>query len=315
MAHLESEPGRPVDYHEWLLRQYGETLTVEFYEVFTRKYWRHDTHALGVDWLGGRLIPSAIPTIIGGAFASPDPSEVGFNRFHYPRSGGFYAFFGPMFDKISAHTLHEATEIRSVERSISFANGKTAEYEVLVSSIPLPRLISITTDAPQSVRDAAAALRHTRLICVNVVLDDARLRDVDWMYIYDEDVPPSRVSFPGNLSGAAGDGGRFALQAEVFRRPEESINLEAIGASSLDRLASVVGFDIGSDLHAMAVEDVPYAYVVSDRERSRSVAHIQEWLQSREIYTIGLYGRWNYIWSDQAFQSGVYRARQVRESK
>ena len=45
------------------------------------------------------------------------------------------------------------------ERRMFFADGTTATYEQLVSTMPLPAFVAASVDAPERARDAAAALR------------------------------------------------------------------------------------------------------------------------------------------------------------
>jgi hypothetical protein len=44
------------------------------------------------------------------------------------------------------------------------------------------------------------------------------------------------------------------------------------------------------------------------------VDRISGWLESQGIVTAGLYGKWKYVWSDQAYASGVEAAGKVRSA-
>ena len=55
------------------------------------------------------------------------------------------------------------------------------------------------------------------------------------------------------------------------------------------------------------------AYVISDHCRAHAAAALLEWLEERGIYSMGLYGRWKYIWSDEAYRQGRQTAERIAE--
>ena len=166
----------------------------------------------------------------------------------------------------------------------------------------------MAVDAPPSVREAAAELRFLRQYCVNVVVSRVGLSPANWFYVYDPDIPISRVSFPFSLSGEAN--GRTAIQAEIFvpgdARPDE----EMLREQAVDDLARLLKFG-RTEVVAAEIRCYPFSYVVSDLNRAAAVGVVREWLRSRGIETAGLYGNWAYIWSDRAFESGWALAQQM----
>jgi hypothetical protein len=49
---------------------------------------------------------------------------------------------------------------------------------------------------------------------------------------------------------------------------------------------------------------IPFGYPVPTRSRSNIVALMQRWLNERGIYTVGRFGEWAYINSDEALYRG-----------
>jgi len=303
----------PTSYREWCLRQYGGTLTDEFYEVFTRKYWRRNAAEMSTDWLGGRLIPTDLANIIAGAFHSDVRPQASFTRFHYPRHGGFYSFFKPLYDQLHLALGHRVVEIDLRTRTLSFESGATESFEQLLTSIPLPDLVAAIKDAPHSVAEAASKLRHTKLLCVNVIVSRPSLTDMHWCYVYDEDIEPSRLSFPSNLAPGSASEGTSAIQAEVFRDSHESWNRDILVDRTVSQVATLLGFDSKKDVLGVNSKVVTHAYIVSDHDRANAASHIIEWLEAQDVHSMGLYGRWQYVWSDVAFASGVSTGRKLVE--
>jgi protoporphyrinogen oxidase len=60
--------------------------------------------------------------------------------------------------------------------------------------------------------------------------------------------------------------------------------------------------------------EVQYANVVFDQDRAPSLAIIEPWLASHGILTAGRYGKWAYLWTDDAVLSGFKAAEDVLAS-
>ena len=194
-----------------------------------------------------------------------------------------------------------AVRVAAARRAVHFADGAVEGYDTLVSTIPLPELVAMIPEAPAEVRAAAGKLRALRQYCVNLVVDRPALSPAQWFYIYDPDIAASRVSFPFALSGETSR--RTAIQAEVFMpagaRPDEA----ALRDRTMADMGRVLNFS-PAEVVAAEIRCYPYSYVVSDLARAPAVRRIREWLRNQSIETAGLFGNWDYVWSDRAFASG-----------
>jgi protoporphyrinogen oxidase len=313
MAHVGQGAEAPANYNEWCQRQYGATLTETFYEAFTRKYWRRETQELATDWLGGRLIPSDLPNIISGAFSDKVKRQAVFKKFHYPAKGGFFAFFKPLYDALDVRYDARVRSIDLRTHLLEFESGASTSFESVASSIPLPTLIRLIKDVPAPVREAAELLHHTKLLCVNMVVSKSSLTNAHWCYIYDEDVQAARVSFPSNLAPGSAPEGCATLQAEIFRDHREDWNVEQLTQATVKDMARLLTFDPKHDVVAVHGVPVSHAYVISDQQRAGAVAQIMEWLEAQHIVSMGLYGKWHYVWSDVAYRSGADAGQALKE--
>ncbi len=301
----------PRNYEEWCRFQYGDVLLEGYYRLYTAKYWHVPMAELATDWLGGRLLPSQVETILAGARGVQREKQTVFNRFRYPKQGGFFALVGHLFDGLPIEFGKEAVEVDPAARRVAFADGTSADYETLVSTIPLPKLAMMAKDAPSSVREAAGKLRFLRHCCVNFVVNREKLGDADWFYVYDPEIMAARVSFPSRLSGSRD--GRTAVQTEVFFPGDARPDPDAVLERTLRDMGRLLDFGPG-EIAAAEICREPVSYVVSDLNRAAAVRHIRDWLASRGIRTAGLFGSWFYIWSDRAFAAGVAAAREEREA-
>ena len=302
LAAQEQYRGRePKNYEEWCRFQYGDFLLENFYRLYTAKYWHVPMAQLATDWLGGRLLPSQVANIVAGAQGPAEEKQAVFRTFRYPRRGGFFAMLAQLADGVDLHLNKRAVRVDAQKRIVAFADGAEESYDALVSTIPLPELVGLIPDAPADVRAAAAKLRALRQICVNLVVDRESLSSANWFYVYDPDIDVSRVSFPFSLSGERN--GRTAIQAEIFlpqaARPDESALLE----KALGDLGRLLRFPKSAIL-AAEIRAYPLSYVVSDLDRGPAVRRVRDWLRGRGIETTGLFGAWEYVWSDRAFAGG-----------
>jgi len=291
------------DYAAWCRRQYGEFLTQRFYAEYTAKYWRVPMEELATDWLSGRLLPGQVARVVAGAIRAQPEEQAAFARFRYPAQGGFQALFGRQFGQLGATCNERAMAVNAQRRCVRFASGREESYEALATSIPMPDLVAMLEDCPAELRTAAQTLRHTKLLCVNVVLNMPRVCDDHWFYVYDADLEAARVSVPSNLAPDMLPPEQSALQAEVFRRADEPWDVTALTEETVSGLTRILPFTM-ADVATVSAVEVSHAYPISDQKRGPASESIARWLEARRIFPMGLFGRWRYIWSDAAYLDG-----------
>ena len=93
-------------------------------------------------------------------------------------------------------------------------------------------------------------------------------------------------------------------------RPDEAALME----KALADLGRLLKFPASAVL-AAEIRAYPLSYVVSDLERGPAVRRVREWLRGRGIETTGLFGAWEYVWSDRAFAGGRALAQALREPR
>lgn len=305
-AQMNSRGNPPRNYNEWCRAQYGNYLTDNFYKEYTEKYWRTRMEEMDVDWLSGRLLPSQIERIIHGAIAPLDEKQSVFSTFHYPSGGGFFSFFMKMYEGVDIRLDAKAVEVNPVARTVSFADGNTVSYEQLVSTIPLNTLVNCIKgiDIPDAVLNATKKLRHTQLIGINIILNKPQTVPYHWFYIYDSEIDVSRVKIMSNLIPKSTLPGKTVLQAEIFRRDDETFDIESLKAKAVRDLAKVLDYDPVSDVDGVYHVHASHAYPIPTLGRTDAVALIMVWLNGLGIHSIGLCGQWKYVWSNEAYEAG-----------
>ncbi|HMP90918.1 MAG TPA: FAD-dependent oxidoreductase [Kiritimatiellia bacterium] len=310
-AQEQTHSNPPANYDAWCRRQYGDFLADRFYREYTEKYWRTSMSEMDIDWLAGRLLPSQLERIKQGAFHEADEKQSVFSEFYYPARGGFFAFFEKFYRDVDVRCGHKVSGLRLKDKTITFTGGEQVHYDRCISTIPLPDLIQCMDDVPDAIRSAAKTLRHTQMLVVNMVVNKPALVPHHWFYIYDSDIDVSRVKVMSNLIPESMPSGKTVLQTEIFRRDDETLDVEPLKRKAVIDMGYILGFDSDREVDRVDHIVVSHSYTIPTLGRQAAVDCIAEWLESKDIITAGLYGRWKYVWSDQAYAAGKEVAEKV----
>ena len=301
----ESPPVR--NYEDWLRASFGNTFAETFPMQYTIKYHTTTAANMNTAWIGPRLYRPKLEEVFRGAL-QPASADVHYIAgFRYPSHGGFSAYLQPFREIADIRLRHQVVRIDVKQRVLHFANGTTAGYDGLVSSVPLPELVPMIVGAPRDVIEAAGRLACSEAIIVSLGIDRADLVDAHWTYFYDRDVFFTRLSTPHLQSPHNVPPGCGSLQAECYysrkyrpldRKPEECI--DAVIAD-LKRCNVLRETDRVLFRHAM---HIPYANVIFDLDSGPATTLVHGFLDDIGIGYCGRYGDWAYIWTDQSFVSG-----------
>ncbi len=111
---------------------------------------------------------------------------------------------------------HELVSVDPRARQLTFSNGVLAQYDSLVSSVPLPDLIRMIKGAPPEVVEASQRLACSTCVLVNIGVNREDISKAHMTYFYDEDICFTRLGFPHMLSAKNAPPGAGSIQAEVY---------------------------------------------------------------------------------------------------
>lgn len=306
------------NYKEWLYAKFGETFAETFPMVYGKKYHTVDAEKMDIDWLGPRLYQPELQEVLKGALEPSTPDVHYVDKFRYPTNDGFVHYLDKFTEQARIKLNHKVTSIDAKKRLINFDNGKTVEYDEVISSIPLPELVTnIIKDVPDDVAKAGEQLACTSCIIVNVGVDRDDFTEAVWSYFYDPEIIFTRLSFPHLMSPNNVPMGCGSIQAEIYfspkyrpvdRTPEECV--EPVIAD-LKRCRLINEND--SILHTSTLF-IKYANVIFDLDRQQALDTVHGYLDDIGIRYCGRYGDWGYMWTDEAFRSGEEAAQKMVDS-
>jgi protoporphyrinogen oxidase len=314
---VDSQPLRekPIrHYLDWLVATYGRTFAETFPAKYTIKYHTTAAENLATDWLGPRLYPAKLEEVLLGALSASSPNVHYVQDYRYPTHHGFAAFLSVFQQGADLRLNHEISGIDWERRQLSLSGGRAIEYDELVSSIPLPELISMLHQVPRDVTRAAELLACTSVVLVNLGVGRPDVSCHSWNYYYDDEFPFSRVSYPRVMSPHVVPEGMSSIQAEVYfskkyrpltSHPDELIQPTIDG---LTRAGVLRPDDRITFRQAMLI---PYANIIFDLDRIEALRTVHGFLDSIGIHYCGRYGDWGYLWTDEAFESGERAAQRI----
>jgi len=299
-----------LNYEDWCKKNQGEYFAQKYTRVYTKKFWCTEPQNLNTAWIGNRVPSPSIEKALKGALGLQNESGYYYQKYIYPQRGGFGSFsnFWKNREKdISIFLNKEVICIDTKEKLIKFKDGDTKKYEILVSTIPIPEMAKIILNLSNEVREMISLLKYTSLHYVNIALKGKWNRDFSWLYFYDEDIPITRLIAFNNMSPNMSPNGYTSLQIEIpyISKLDESYIDKSI--SAIEKL----GYINTSNIVNISNKDLKYGYIIYDFNREKLVKTIIKKFKEMGIYSLGRYGTWAYLWSDQVILQGKELVKEI----
>jgi UDP-galactopyranose mutase len=310
-----SKNNRPQNFQDWVLQTFGTGIAKHFMLPYNEKFWKQDLRTMTADSVNWSIPKPTLEEVVNGALGVTNRG-MGYNpRFIYPKNGGIDCLPEALARPIK-HILVDETIVCIDPRKkfIRFASGREEAYDILISTLPLPLTFLLLLDAPGTLVEHAQRLQAISVLNINVGIDRPDISDQHWIYFPEDQFIFSRAGFPMNFSSAAGPAGTSSIYIEITHRPDERLNIDdAFDRSILD--LQKCGILRNSDtVLTRHVLDIKYAYVIFTEHRRKHLQTLIDYLESRDIYTAGRYGRWDYYSMEDSILSGKAASEQVVEA-
>ena len=315
----------PANYDQWLQHAFGSAFTTAFPESYTIKYWTTEPANLSTDWIGKRIYFPDVEDMIKSADGPLNKQTHYINKVRYPQTGGFYSFIKSVEASLPIQYNKKLSYISFDKKELQFEDGEIVNYEKLVSTIPLTKMIN-NSDAPAGIKAQSQKLKCSQLLLVNVIVSHPAPIPNQWIYVYDTNMYSTRISFTNLLSPQNGVEGKAGIQVEVYfsdyRKPAEPI--EEIAEKILLELVEMKLVTSKDAIESHHLKWVDFANVIFDNERRQAQEEVLHWLSTKgmaretddlepmtnweekmeihqplgNIILAGRFAQWKYYWTD-----------------
>jgi protoporphyrinogen oxidase len=307
----------PANFLAWIVKSFGHGIARHFMVPYNEKVWGVPLDSLDINWIAERVPRPDLKRVLANFLDARDDDGWGPNAwFRYPRTGGIGTVWRRVADRVGPERIvlrRPVTRVDPAQRRVYFADGDEC-YDVLISTIPLDRLVMIA--AIDALRPAAAALKSSTVHIIGIGIEGttpARLGDRRWIYFPDPSLPFYRVSVLSNFSPANAPNGHWSLLAEVRESKNRLIDRARLVAEVVAGMRREGIIPPASRVVSYWHDVVAPGYPIPTRDRDRALSVLLPALEGMRIFSRGRFGAWKYEISNQdhSFLQGVELAERL----
>jgi UDP-galactopyranose mutase len=308
-------PSEATNFNEFILYKFGPGIANHFMLPYNRKLWGRDLERISVEWTAER-IASMNPNHndLDGRVGRRQPLEAG-TEVAYPTDGGYEEIYKSFLPFIPALKLNsEVVRVFPETKRVETKAGDLYHYRRLVSTMPLPVLLRIISGAPPELVSLSNQLEYISLYVIFLLIG-RRLPDTPQrVYIADPAIPPHKLVFNHNSSAYLEGLPQHAIMAEVSYSEEKPLQSEVVLSQTIECLMNMGFLKTRDDVVWSNCIDVKIAYPVPTHDRPLIVSKLKSYLAGFDIYTLGRFGEWDYINSDECIRRGMELAGDFNRS-
>lgn len=149
---------------QWLKAKFGFGIFNHFLGPYNRKVWAYPIEEIYPEWLEKRIVQPEIREIITGALQNRDFQKFENSVIKYPIHGGFSSFFKSLTEASKDRIVYDQVKSIDIFKKIVFLKSeKKISYTQLVSTMPLDKLLQISQNIPDKVKDCIKFLKYNSL--------------------------------------------------------------------------------------------------------------------------------------------------------
>jgi len=282
----------------WIEGTFGTGIARHFMRPYNGKVWAHPLEMMSADWIADRVPVVSYETVKAAVDSGQDETDWGPNNlFKFPLRGGTADFYRRLavgfMDKL--HLNRSVAQVEETKKQLRFADGDVAHYDYLISTLPLDRLVGMTS-SPAEIKTAAADLVHSRGTIVGLGLRGPlpeSLKTKCWIYFPAADVPFYRATVFSNYSPHHAPAGCWSLMLEISAPSDALSPGEDLVQRCIEALRPL-GILAGSEIISRWLHDVGYSYPIPTLNRDRVLSILEPYLLEHHICSRGRFGAWRY---------------------
>lgn len=219
--------------------------------------------------------------------------------------------------------LSTVNRIDILKRTIYLSDGRRVNYDTLLSTIPLDKLVQISSPVSQQVYAAATRMLHSAVHVVGVGLKKGKpetLKTKGWIYFPENNSPYFRVTVFSNYSPMNVPEGQdyWSLMAEVCETRYLPVSDErALKNAVLAAFREDCLIEPDAEVVSLWHKRLEYAYPTPFLTRDEVLTVTQAEFEKHRVFSRGRFGGWKYEVSNQdhSFMQGVECADRIITGK
>ncbi|HLX24079.1 MAG TPA: FAD-dependent oxidoreductase [Usitatibacter sp.] len=300
------------NFDEHIESRFGPGIAKHFMRPYNEKLWGRDLTRLEASWTSERVAPSSAGQSMGdGGKRAPLRSD---ERVAYPARGGFGEIFDALAKRVSRMRYGE-TVARIEPGYVVTGSGERISCRHVISTMPLPSLLAVVPGVPAPLRASVNRLAALPLALVMIALDGQLESRRQRAYNADPGFPGHKIALNHNSSSYLEALPRHGILVEVSGANAIPSDDATLAASVIRGLEGMGLLERARRVTATRVVRVPLGYPVPTHSRAAIVDEARTWLRERGIETVGRFGEWAYINSDEALHRGLRAGEAIRAAR
>lgn len=291
----------PANLDEWFVGNFGSALTDLYFRPYNEKIWNVPLAELSMSW-ADRIPNPPKEDVVRGALGITTEGYLHQLYFHYPLEGGYGALTDAWARALPEGVLRLASPVERLERDGDgvrvWSGGGSEHFDRVVSTVPMPLLVSLLGGAPAEVSNAVGRLRVNPVAIVTLGVRGTDERQLTAAYFPDRGFLANRVSFPCTFSPRNGPEGAYSIQAELTYPPGETYKQasdEELVQHMVDGLVRHALLENPSDVMFSDVQRIEHAYVVYTVGYEDHVDVVRSWASQQGVELHGRFGAFSYL--------------------
>jgi len=312
------------NFEDWIYASFGEGIAKHFLLPYNEKVWSTPLTQMDYSWIGERVSVVDMEKVLANIIYKREDASWGpNNEFLFPLYGGtgglFDAFVPLLGDSLRLNS--EVVKINLSGRKVRFADGFETEFDLLLNTIPINKLVGmIDGNMDEEVRQAAGKMKWAGGYIVGVGIHSPCPSNKNWMYFPQNDSPFYRVTYLSNYSPEMTPGkDYYSLLCETSWSPDKPVNKDEIIDLTLAGLKNSKLLDEKDEarIESVYLMDIDYLLPVPFVGRNEALRTVHRFLEERKIYSRGRFGGWKYEVGnmDHSVMQGVEWVHRVLEGK
>ena len=294
------------NFEEWITGTFGKSMAEIFFMPYNSKTWAVPLNSMSYDWIRERISIVDAKRLLRNIQTKVDDTDWGpNNKFKFPLFGGTGGFFGK-FEKFVSDKIFYNKKLVSVDaraKTLRFSDGSKDKYDILINTSPLDvfvKMLKVKKQQKAVLEARARKLKYNSIFVVGIGLKKKIKGDKCWVYFPEKNIPFNRMTYfsyysPNNVP--CGDARNYSsLMCEVSFSKHKPVNEQTLIGFVVKGLVKSGILSKGDLKKIVSVwsKKVDYAYPIPTLDRDDCLAHIQCFLENKNIYSRGRFGAWKY---------------------